>query len=442
MLLIVCFLLFFAAVIVSVILNVTLVWSILLGLTLFFWIGHRQGHTMSAMLEAAWRQGKKILPVVVTFMLIGAITGLWRGGGTIAFCIYYGTRLITPNAFLLVAFALTCLLSYAIGTSFGVVSTAGVILMALGRAGGVDVAATAGTVIAGAYFGDRCSPASSSATLVAASTETKLYDNLKMMRRTGWLPLVLSAIVYAVLSRFHPISAVDSALLDELAAQFTLGWWTMLPVAAIVILPIIKVPIRLAMIASILLSFGTAVLGQSMDILTALRTVVLGFVPQNGPLQEILAGGGIVSMVECSFVVVLAGMYAGLLDYLGALDGVRGAVKKLARRWGLFPASAVTYGLLSAVFCNQTTGAVVTPQLLQDMYHEKGATDEEMAIDLENSGIVMSPLIPWNIAVSIPLTMLGADASAIPYEVLLYMIPLCYLFTKKYFYPSKEVSEK
>ena len=49
-----------------------------------------------------------------------------------------------------------------------------------------------------------------------------------------------------------------------------------------------------------------------------------------------------------------------------------------------------------------------------------------MALDIENSGIVLSPLIPWNISVSIPLAMLGADMSAIPYEILLYAIPLCY----------------
>ena len=39
-----------------------------------------------------------------------------------------------PSLFILVAFLLTVLLSYALGTSFGVASTAGVVLMALARA--------------------------------------------------------------------------------------------------------------------------------------------------------------------------------------------------------------------------------------------------------------------------------------------------------------------
>lgn len=73
--------------------------------------------------------------VIVIYMLIGAITALWRSAGTIAFFIYHGLRIITPQLFLLVTFLLTSFISYALGTSFGVVGTLGVILMALARSG-------------------------------------------------------------------------------------------------------------------------------------------------------------------------------------------------------------------------------------------------------------------------------------------------------------------
>ena len=80
---------------------------------------------------------------------------------------------------------------------------------------------------------------------------------------------------------------------------------------------------------------------------------------------------------------------------------------------------------------------VVADQLLEETYRARGQGGEELALDIENSGIVMAPLIPWNISVSIPLVMLGADASAIPYEVLLYAIPLCYLLTKRRVFAAK-----
>lgn len=109
----------------------------------------------------------KSMIVLRILFFIGLLTGLWRSCGTIAFFIYHGIRVITPSLFILVAFLLTVLLSYALGTSFGVASTAGVVLMALARSGGVSEAVTAGVILSGIYFGDRGAPTSSCASLVA-----------------------------------------------------------------------------------------------------------------------------------------------------------------------------------------------------------------------------------------------------------------------------------
>lgn len=70
-------------------------------------------------------------------------------------------------------------MSYAIGTSFGIAGTVGVIFIALARSGGVDPVIAAGVIMSGVYFGDRCSPVSSSANMVAGITDTKIYDNGK-----------------------------------------------------------------------------------------------------------------------------------------------------------------------------------------------------------------------------------------------------------------------
>ena len=70
--------------------------------------------------------------------------------------------------------------------------------------------------------------------------------------------------------------------------------------------------------------------------------------------------------------------------------------------------------------------------LMHEVYDKMGRGKEELALDVENSGIVMAALIPWNIAGSVPLQMLDAGPGAIPYMVLLYMIPLCYGLSKKW----------
>lgn len=405
-----CFLLFLAAVGLCILLGQSLILAIWVGIAAFAALGLRRGMTVRAMWDAAWAQGRKMCCVIVIYMLIGAITALWRSAGTIAFFIYHGLRIITPQLFLLVTFLLTSFISYALGTSFGVVGTLGVILMALARSGGVSVAITAGTIVAGAYFGDRCSPASSSATLVAAATDTKLYDNLHMMHRTGWLPYLVSLAAYAALSVTHPLAMVDSGVLDQLSGTFSLSWWTAIPALLILILPLCKVPIRPTMAVSALTALLVTVFAQGRALLPTLRDAVLGYLPAPGALHDVLSGGGMMSMVSATIMAVSAGR---------------------------FPACAAISVVCSMVFCNQSTCAVVCNQLLEDDYTKRGHGRGEMALDIENSGIVLSPLIPWNISVSIPLAMLGADMSAIPYEILLYAIPLCYWLTKRRVYPPK-----
>ena len=164
---------------------------------------------------------------------------------------------------------------------------------------------------------------------------------------------------------------------------------------------------------------------------------MLGYLPAPGALHDVLSGGGMMSMVSATIMAVSAGLYAGLLGGMGVLNGAAHLAQRLARRAGRFPACAAISVVCSMVFCNQSTCAVVCNQLLEDDYTKHGHGRGEMALDIENSGIVLSPLIPWNISVSIPLAMLDADMSAIPYEILLYAIPLCYWLTKRRVYPPK-----
>ena len=430
------FAVFLAAVAVCLVKDWSLIWAMCLGILVFAVPGHRRGNSWKALLHMAWAPAKKMLPVFITYALIGCITALWRSAGTIAFCIYYGLQLVTPKLFLLVAFLMTSAIAFALGTSFGVVGTAGIILMALGRTGGVDPAMTAGIILAGAYCGDRCSNASSSAALVAASTDTKVEDNVKMMLRTGALPYIATLAIYGFMSWRNPITTVDSALLETLQSGFRMTWWTILPAALMILLPICHLPIKLAMAASAASAFVITVTAQGGRVLPTLWAAVAGYTPADALLRDVMSGGGMVSMLSASLLMVSTAMFAGLLDGLALLDGTRRLICCTAERWGRFPATTAAMVLCGLVFCNQSTGAVVTPQRVGDAYAD--AAPGELAQDREHSGIVLTALIPWNISVSIPLIMLGADARAIPYAVLLYTIPLIYGLTKRHFYPKEE----
>ena len=423
---------FIAAMIACMIAGIDTFFALLLGIILFSCIGLRRGVPLRELWRMMWSEGRKLLPLLWIFVFIGAITALWRSSGTITFFIYHGIQVIRPGIFILVAFLLTCLLSYALGTSFGVTGTVGIILMALARSGGVNLSITAGAVLAGAYFGDRCSPASSSGLLVAAVTETRQYDNIHRMHRTGWLPMLVTIAIYGALSAANPIQAVEESLLNTLTSSFQLSLWTVVPAILMLVLPMVKVPIITTLVVSCTAAFGVSVWVQGMDVWETLVAAVVGYTPASPELTTILAGGGILNMMSTSFAVMATGLLAGLLSGLGVLNGLKGIVEQLARKWGLFSVTVLLSLLAGMIFCNQSIIIMMTYPLMHRVYEELGHGNEELALDVENSGIVMAALIPWNIAVSVPLQMLDADPSAIPYMVLLYMIPLCYGLCKKW----------
>jgi NhaC family Na+:H+ antiporter len=82
-------------------------------------------------------------------------------------------------------------------------------------------------------------------------------------------------------------------------------------------------------------------------------------------------------------------------------------------------------GTLAAAFgCTQTIAILLTQQLLGPTYHRTHAPPPALALDLENTVVVISPLIPWNIAGLLPATILGVNAGFIPFACYLYLLPL------------------
>ncbi|MCI6320483.1 MAG: hypothetical protein MR803_03875 [Clostridiales bacterium] len=437
-----CFGVFLAGVVACLVLGRSLIWALLLGLALFSLLGLKKGFTPRQLAAMAWHQGRDSLIVVPVFLLIGMVTALWRASGTISFFLYYGLEGLQPASFLLVAFLLSAVLSFALGTCYGVTGTAGVVLITLARSGGVDLAVTAGAILSGAYFGDRCSPMSSCATLVAACTGTELYKNVREMLKTALLPTLLTVLAFGVLSRLYPIQRMDSVVLSALRENFDLHWTVLLPAVLMLVLPLAKVPVKWTMAASAAMAFVLTVALQGLPVPEALRTAILGYAPRQAELAGILSGGGLVSMVTSGAVVFITSLYAGILEGIDALAPAKDWVERLSRRVGLFPTAVLVSTAVVSVFCNQAVMVMIDAQLLADSYEARGASRTELAMDIANSGVTIAGLVPWSIAITVPLSMLDVGTEAIPWCVLLYMIPLCYFFTKRFYQAGQNLPEK
>ena len=397
------------------------------GLVCFYTVARLRGFEHGDLLRMCVKGIKRSMIVVRIFVLIGLLTALWRSGGTITFFVYHGIRLIPPSLFLVAGFGLTCLLGYALGTSFGITGTVGVILMTLARSGGVPPALMAGAVLSGAYFGDRTGPASSCANLVATVTDTKLYDNLSRMLKSGLVPLLVTAGVYAVLSPRYPLAAGEGGLLPLLEQTFDLSLLCAVPAVLMLVLPMCKVNVRLAMTLSSAAAFLLSVFLQDMPLTEALLTCLRGYQAQEPTLAGILSGGGLLSMVNVSGIIILSSTYSGIFEGTQMLEGLQEKLLSWSKRITCCGMMVVVSTITICVFCNQTIGTMMIQQLLGPVYEKLGKGKEELALDMSNTLVVMVALCPWCIACAVPLSMLGVGVEAIPPAVFLWLLPLWWL---------------
>ena len=193
-------LLFFSLLLLgSVFTGVPILAALFAGLLIFSGYARYQGFSLKEIV-GMWAAGvKTIRNILMTFVIIGFLTGLWRAGGTIPTIVYYASGVIDPALIVLLTFVLNCLLSFLMGTSFGTAATMGLISMTIASTLGASKALVGGAVLSGIYFGDRCSPVSTSALLTADLTGTNLYDNIQRMMKSALVPFLLSLVFYGLM---------------------------------------------------------------------------------------------------------------------------------------------------------------------------------------------------------------------------------------------------
>lgn len=404
--------------------------ALIIGYFLFVLIGIRMGNKPADVIRMSYDGFRTAGTLMLILLLIGMLTGSWRSAGSIVTFVYYGIQLIRPHLFLVVAFLLTCLMSYALGTSFGVAGTAGVIFMTLARSGNVDPTIAAGVLLSGIYFGDRTSPASSTAFTVASVTGTDLYENVRGMLRTGLIPWLICLAVYAFLSWQNPLAEVDPAAIASFEANFDMSIWTLLPAVIIILFPMLHVPIVITLISSIAAASVISLLIQKSAVSDLVHSLLLGYSSPDPALSAIIDGGGVISMLSTVVIVGIASSYTGIMNGTGMISHLRSIVSRLVKQIGLFPCVILISFLSACVFCNQVVGIIMNSELMKDSYEARGKKPFDLAMDIENSSITIPALVPWCILITVPLSIFDVSHAAVPFAIYIYAIPLVNLIIK------------
>lgn len=402
----------------------------------------KKKNTLDSVIDISFEYSKKSKVVLTIFIFVGALTASWLASGTIPGIVYFGIKFINPNLFIFFTFFITSIIAFFLGSSFGTASTIGIALMAIARSGNIDVNIVGAAIISGIYFGDRWSPLSSSANLVASLTGIDIYSNLKNMIKSMIIPYLLTSLFYIFLSRSYILSTNENTISGLILNTYNLDVrFIFIPVAVIVIFSVLRINVRISMAVSIILASVVAVIIQKEKITDVVKYLTLGFYKFDGTsLEKIIKGGGVVSMLNAFILIIISCSLVGLFEQLNILYYIKNKIMNIKTRADLFRNTVIVSFITGMVGANQTIAVIMTENIIEKIYDEKKIKRIELAKDIENSAIVIPALIPWNIACYLPCTMLGIGSiKFIPYAAYIYLIPICTYIYYRFILKEKEI---
>ena len=415
--------LFSLSLIICLLLKFSIVYALIIGYIIFISYGLIKGYNLKVLVKKSFEGMLTVKNILLVFILIGMITALWRASGTIAFIVYMGSKLISPSILILITFLLCAMLSLLIGTSLGTAATIGVICFSIGKTMGINPYYIGGAVLSGIYFGDRCSPMSTSALLISELTKTNLYTNIKMMIKTSIIPFIVTCVFYLFLGFKSTISLVSVDVTEIFKQNYNLNIVVIIPAILIIVLSLLKINVKKTMLISIVVSFIIAMFIQKESVVSLIKYCIFGYNNSNQELNLMMKGGGILSMVNVSLIVGISSSYSGIFKETKMLVSLKKHLKDFSKKTSSYFVIFLSSIISGAIACNQSLGTILTNELCGELVEK-----QKMAIILENTIVLLAGLIPWNIAMGVPLKTIGIGVMSGIYAFYLYFLPLWNLF--------------
>ena len=411
--------LFSLSLIICLLLKFSIVYALIIGYIIFISYGLIKGYNLKVLVKKSFEGMLTVKNILLVFILIGMITALWRASGTIAFIVYMGSKLISPSILILITFLLCAMLSLLIRTSLGTAATIGVICFSIGKTMGINPYYVGGAVLSGIYFGDRCSPMSTSALLITELTKTDLYKNIKLMIKTSIIPFIVTCLFYLFLGFKSTVSSTGVDVTEVFKQNYNLNIVVIIPAILIIVLSLLKINVKKTMLISIVVSFIIAMFIQKESVVSLIKYCIFGYNNSNQELNLMMKGGGILSTINVGLIVGISSSYSGIFKETKMLvplkEYLKGFSEKTSNYFVIFLSSIIS----GAIACNQSLGIILTNELSEELVDK-----QERAIILENTVVLLAGLIPWNTAMVVPLRTLDVGIMSGFFAFYLYFLPL------------------
>lgn len=402
--------------------------GLLLSATVAGLMALRLGFKFSTMLDGIVSSISSALSAILILLLIGSLAGTWLLSGVVPAMIYYGLKILNPTIFLFAACIVSAIVSVASGSSWSTIATLGIALLGIGQALGMHEGLVAGSIISGAYFGDKMSPLSDTTNLAPAMAGTDLFTHIRYMAYTTGPSYIITLIIFLVLgftaSNSTEIGQID-AVLAAIEGSFNINGWLFLVPAVVIGMIVRKVSALPALLFGTLLGGLFAIIfqphvveqvsGVSGNFLEACYKGVMkamygsiSVVTDSELVNELLSTRGMSGMLNTIWLIVCAMVFGGIMEVTGMLERITASIIKLANSTGsLVLSTAGTCIFFNTTASDQYLAIVVPGRMFAKTYKDRGLAPENLSRTLEDSGTVTSVLIPWNTCGATQSSVLG-----------------------------------
>ena len=131
-------------------------------------------------------------------------------------------------------------------------------------------------------------------------------------------------------------------------------------------------------------------------------------------------------MVSVCLIVLISSTFSGLFEGTGLIRVLETKIPRIAQKITPFGTVFLTALVTSAVSCNQALAVLLTEQLSRPICPNAS----ERAAHLENTAIIIPPLIPWSIAGAVPIATIGAPVACVLAAFYLWLLPIANFFVE------------
>ncbi len=230
--------------------------ALLISAAVAMLIGWKLNYSFKEMLKGVTDAINTALPAIIILLFIGALAGTWLISGIVPTMIFYGLKILSPTFFLVSACIISAIISLATGSSWSTIATVGVALFGIGNALGINPGLVAGSIISGAYFGDKMSPMSDTTNLAPAVAGSDLFTHIKYMMYTTVPSITLTLLIFLIWGFFIDTNGNEtniSEMLTSIESSFYISPILFLVPAIVIGLIILKVDAIPALFVGVML---------------------------------------------------------------------------------------------------------------------------------------------------------------------------------------------